>query len=63
MEQEKQDALHLEIEKTVRFLVQLASHLEASEMPGQAGNCMVRARALRGALASLDPATVRRWDF
>jgi hypothetical protein len=30
-----------ELDETERFLRQLAKHLEANDMPGQAGNCTI----------------------
>lgn len=40
-----------EAEANARFLDQLAAHLEANNMPGQAGNCTIRAKATRAAIA------------
>lgn len=40
-----------EAERDAAFLEQLAAHLEANGMPGQAGNCTIRAKATRAAIA------------
>lgn len=43
-----------ELSITREFLRELAKHLEANEMPGQAGNCTIRANGLTNALHALD---------
>lgn len=43
-----------EITITEAFLRRLAKHLEENEMPGQAGNCTIRADSLARALVSLN---------
>lgn len=51
-----QDALkniRNEISSTEAFLRRLAKHLDENEMPGQAGNCTIRADSLVSALVSL----------
>lgn len=42
--------MNTEIESVADFLDRLAEHLEASGMPGKAGDCTVNARRLRAAL-------------
>lgn len=43
-----------EAEANARFLDQLAAHLDANDMPGQAGNCTIRAKATRAAIAKAE---------
>lgn len=49
-----------ELDITEAFLRRLAKHLEENGMPGQAGNCTIRADSLARALVSLD-FLGRRW--
>ena len=46
--------IQTELSITRAFLRQLAKHLVASDMDGQAGNCTIRADGLTSALYSLD---------
>ena len=48
------DNIQTEISITRAFLRQLAQHLQANDMDGQAGNCSLRAEGLSRALVSLD---------
>lgn len=45
-----------EARSTITFLELLAVLLTDADMPGQAGNCMIRARTLRAALADTEKA-------
>lgn len=54
----ERDRLRAALEKAAPFLRRISEHLEASDMPGQAGNCTIHAKALEEALANTSPAPV-----
>jgi len=45
----------LTMEQASDFLSRLAVHLEASDMLGKAGDCLIQARKVRCALNEVDP--------
>ncbi len=46
----QRDRLLIRAEKAATFLEQIARHLDENDMPGQAGNCTIQAKALRAAM-------------